>query len=291
MYSQSKSKFCLHHNCLYFEYLYMVLCFAGTNYFQVAAHEFGHALGLGHSQYYDALMAPFYQGYQPDFTLHSDDIMAIQSRYGPPSHGGRDTTTRSGVVTYNPHPVTTPHPTQPPTRYPSKPSICEDMTLDAITINWQDDEEVVFGFRGDEYFRIDNRGYGIMQGYPRPISQGWYNLESNLDTALYLDPVSNHHWQWNSQRWEWVWVSEIIQPARTYFFKDARVWLYVDSRLESGYPKYISQVFPGLPREGNIDAAFVWNGNGNVYFVIGKFNNFSCPGLFIVILTNLIFFA
>lgn len=46
----------------------------GTNLFQVAAHEFGHSLGLSHSDVREALMAPFYRGYSPVFRLDSDDI-------------------------------------------------------------------------------------------------------------------------------------------------------------------------------------------------------------------------
>lgn len=46
----------------------------GTNLFQVAAHEFGHSLGLSHSDVRSALMAPFYRGFDPVFRLDSDDI-------------------------------------------------------------------------------------------------------------------------------------------------------------------------------------------------------------------------
>ncbi|NXJ59101.1 MMP7 protein, partial [Rostratula benghalensis] len=53
------------------------------NLFLVAAHEFGHSLGLDHSDNREALMYPIYSYVDPaTFTLSEDDKQRIQNLYG-----------------------------------------------------------------------------------------------------------------------------------------------------------------------------------------------------------------
>ncbi|KAM4726212.1 collagenase 3-like [Anableps anableps] len=56
---------------------------SGYVLFLVAAHEFGHSLGLSHSDDRTALMYPLYSYKNPDtFVLPQDDVRGIQSLYG-----------------------------------------------------------------------------------------------------------------------------------------------------------------------------------------------------------------
>lgn len=64
-----------------FSHAFIFYIFKGYSFhtcFSFSAHEFGHSLGLSHSDVRDSLMAPFYRGYNAKFRLHPDDVEAIQ---------------------------------------------------------------------------------------------------------------------------------------------------------------------------------------------------------------------
>lgn len=56
------------------------------------------------------------------------------------------------------------------------------------------------------------------------------------------------------------------QDGNTYTFKQDQFWKLTDDSIAPGYPKYIHNVWSGLP--SNIDASFTWT-NGKTYFFRG----------------------
>lgn len=72
-----------HHTWIYLEPFTIRACVSDYNLFLVAAHEFGHSLGLSHSSDPGALMYPNYAFNEPStYALPQDDINGIQALYG-----------------------------------------------------------------------------------------------------------------------------------------------------------------------------------------------------------------
>ncbi|XP_068212554.1 stromelysin-3-like [Palaemon carinicauda] len=98
-----------------------VVEYVSTSLLITAAHEFGHSLGLSHSDVDKALMSPIYQTFPVDFNkLPDDDIRGIQALYGKPEEPEIPE-----IYTFLPSPTPfiptdPPKPVTPPTR-PSKP--------------------------------------------------------------------------------------------------------------------------------------------------------------------------
>ncbi|KZC09460.1 Matrix metalloproteinase-14 [Dufourea novaeangliae] len=181
--------------------------FRGTNLFQVAAHEFGHSLGLSHSDVKSALMAPFYRGYEPYFRLDEDDVQGIQSLYGKKSSntGSIPTGPKYGTTTV-----------APPSEEDSE--LCTDPKVDTM---FNSAEGHIYVFKGDRYWRLTADGVAV--GYPKLISHSWKGLPGNIDAAF------------------------TYKNGKTYFFKGSKYWRYVGKRMDGDYPKEISEGFTGIP--------------------------------------------
>lgn len=121
----------------------------GTNFFQVALHELGHALGLAHSKDQNAVMAATYRGYIADYRLQQDDINGIQGIYGRKSRS-------SGPQV----------------------DLCADSKPDAI---FADADNRTYLFKGSYYYRIE-KNQPMPSEYPKKISLGWQGLECKFWT-------------------------------------------------------------------------------------------------------------
>ncbi|XP_061058618.1 neutrophil collagenase isoform X1 [Eubalaena glacialis] len=222
------------------------------NLFLVAAHEFGHSLGLAHSSDPGALMYPNYAFSEPStYSLPQDDISGIQAIYGPSNN-----------------------PVQP--TGPTTPTACDPrLTFDAITtlrgeilffkdkyfwrkhphlrrvelnfisLLWPSlpngiqaayedfDRDLIFVFKGNQYWAVS--GYDIQQGYPKNIvNYGFPSSVQAIDAA-------------------------VSYRGKTYFFVNNQFWRYDDQSqsMEPCYPKSIASSFQGI--ESRVDAVFQKN--------------------------------
>jgi len=180
----------------------------GVNLMLVAAHEFGHALGLAHSNAPNSLMAPIYYGYVPDYQLDIDDVKAIQQLYGK-----------------NPNLLTTEAPTTKPTtemmtKTPTNAlDICEDgIGFDAAFFDLKRKELVAF--EGKWFWRFDSNGN--YHGYPKLIEDHWEGLKSNVDAAAYSR-----------------------YTGFSYIFRGSKIYRFRDYKLDQDFPRPLSTL--GLP--------------------------------------------
>ncbi|XP_075054894.1 stromelysin-1-like [Mixophyes fleayi] len=99
----------------------------GTNFFLVAVHELGHALGLEHSRDKQAIMYPTLQDNSfvvpANFKLFADDVTGIQALYGArkpnvPKPNPNPTKKPQANPTKNPQPNPTKNPQPQPTKKP-----------------------------------------------------------------------------------------------------------------------------------------------------------------------------
>lgn len=83
--------------CLVLFILVCLFSYQGFNLFLVAAHEFGHALGLRHSRDPRSLMYPVYRSQVPQVLLSSDDIINLNALYGMERNSTQFTLSQGGL--------------------------------------------------------------------------------------------------------------------------------------------------------------------------------------------------
>ncbi|KAL5017146.1 hypothetical protein ScPMuIL_006735 [Solemya velum] len=238
----------------------------GTELESVAAHEFGHALGLGHSDNPNALMAPYYRGYDP--TLHQDDIDGIQFLYGGPFNkptSSRPTTSTTLTTT----PTTTTTTTTPPPPPPPTPELCK-MEFDAVISG---PGAATYVFRKDKIYELDNTG--IVLGYPRQIQDVFPGAPTHIGAAVHMQSTEQTYLFKGSRVWRYHrfilddgYNGNISTTTR--MLCRSTFWeynQYEDNLVLRGFPLRTSLYWQGIPN--GIDAIVNWN-DGNIYFFKGN---------------------
>lgn len=256
--------------------------FRGTNLFQVAAHEFGHSLGLSHSDVRSALMAPFYRGFEREFELDLDDIKAIQALYGEKTSKVPASTT-----------------TRPPSR-PSPPvnesPICSDSKIDAaVTMS----DKMTYIFKDSQYYKLTEDS--IAPGYPRSISTDWDGMPGFIDAAFTWTNGRTYffkgtrYWRFTNFTMDadypkliskgfsgipnnidaaFVWSGN----GKIYFTKGSQYWRFDPTKrppVKSTYPEMLSN-WEGIPN--NLDDALQYSNGYTYFFKDGQYYRFNDRG-------------
>ncbi|XP_061596200.1 collagenase 3a [Cololabis saira] len=231
--------------------------------FMVAAHEFGHSLGLSHSDDPGALMYPLYSYRSPDsFVLPRDDVKGIQSLYG--SNPTKDPSIGE------PQPPTTPDACDstmvldavttlrgemlffkdsffwrslPQSRTPQQSVITNvwpsaPVNIDAAYESPQLDR--VFLFKGHSVWAFS--GYQPVQGYPKKLSHfGLPRMVKKIDAALHD-----------------------VASGKTLFFVGKYFFSYDEARktMDWGFRR-VDQTFPNI--SSKVTAAFQYRGVTYIY--------------------------
>ncbi|KAB0352888.1 hypothetical protein FD754_017745 [Muntiacus muntjak] len=211
----------------------------GTDLFAVAVHEFGHALGLGHSSAPDSIMRPFYQGpvgNPAEYRLSQDDRDGLQQLYGRAPQTPYDKPTRKPLAPPPPPPALPPD--SPPQPLPDR---C-DGNFDAIA-NIRGE---TFFFKGPWFWRLQPSGQ-LVSPRPARLHRFWEGLPAQVKV---IQAAYARH-----------------PDGRILLFSGPQFWSFQDRLLE-GAARPLTEL--GLPPGEEVDAVFSWPLNGKTYLIRGR---------------------
>ncbi|XP_012514563.1 PREDICTED: collagenase 3 [Propithecus coquereli] len=138
----------------------------GYNLFLVAAHEFGHSLGLDHSKDPGALMFPIYTYTgKSHFVLPDDDVQGIQSLYGRKFWALNGYDIMEG--------------------YPKKISelgFPKEVKKISAAVHFEDTGKTLF-FSGNQVWRYDDTNHIMDKDYPRLIEEDFPGIGDKVDAV------------------------------------------------------------------------------------------------------------
>uniref|UniRef100_A0A8C2EAU6 Collagenase 3 n=1 Tax=Cyprinus carpio TaxID=7962 RepID=A0A8C2EAU6_CYPCA len=215
------------------------------NLFLVAAHEFGHALGMAHSSDPGSLMYPVYS-YGKGYPLSEDDIKGIQSLYGEnPDHGrvkpkpdaptkcdpelsfDAITELRGETIIFKDRFYWRLHPQMPEPEQTLIKSTWPELPNQVDAAYENPEKDIVIIFSGIQMWALN--GYNLVEGYPKYIHKlGLPKTVRKIDAAV-----------------------NIRDTGKTLLFVDEEYWSYDEEKgtMDSGYPRSIENDFPGIGDE------------------------------------------
>ncbi|KFO86872.1 Collagenase 3 [Buceros rhinoceros silvestris] len=218
----------------------------GYNLFLVAAHEFGHSLGLEHSRDPGALMFPIYTYTgKTGFVLPDDDVQGIQELYAHQRYCCICSNARTikHIFFFGTRFFWRLHPQMVEAELVLIKSFWPELPnkIDAAYEN--PIKDLVFMFKGKKVWALN--GYDIVEDFPKKIYEMGFPQEmKRIDAAVHIKDT-----------------------GKTLFFTGHKYWSYDEEEevMEAGYPKLIEEEFAGIG--DRVDA--VYERNGYLYFFNG----------------------